>query len=49
MAAVRPMMQQPEGPKPNSSYNNNNKQTAVPSMQQEQSIKQVWEHRSIFS
>ncbi|XP_042255664.1 activated CDC42 kinase 1 isoform X1 [Thunnus maccoyii] len=41
MAAVKPMMQQPGGAKPNSSYNNNNGRTAVPSMQQEQSITQV--------
>ncbi|MEQ2232312.1 hypothetical protein ILYODFUR_009912, partial [Ilyodon furcidens] len=41
MAAVKPMMQQPGGPKPNSSYNNNNGRTVVPSMQQEHSIKQV--------
>ncbi|KAK5617326.1 hypothetical protein CRENBAI_007655 [Crenichthys baileyi] len=41
MAAVKPMMQQPGGPKPNSSYNNNNCRTVVPSMQQEQRIKQV--------
>ncbi|XP_062297351.1 activated CDC42 kinase 1 [Scomber scombrus] len=41
MAAVKPMMQQPGGAKPNSSYNNNNGRTAVPSMQQEQRITQV--------
>ncbi|XP_030254617.1 activated CDC42 kinase 1 isoform X1 [Sparus aurata] len=41
MAAVKPMIQQPGGAKPNSSYNNNNGRTAAPSMQQEQSIKQV--------
>ncbi|KAM3860368.1 activated CDC42 kinase 1 [Diretmus argenteus] len=41
MAAVKPMMQQPGGAKPNSSYNNNNGRTAAPSMQQEQSIAQV--------
>nr|CBN82170.1 Activated CDC42 kinase 1 [Dicentrarchus labrax] len=41
MAAVKPMIQQPGGAKPNSSYNNNNGRTAAPSMQQEQSITQV--------
>ncbi|XP_070708909.1 activated CDC42 kinase 1 [Pempheris klunzingeri] len=41
MVAVKPMMQQPGGTKPNSSHNNNNDRTAVPSMQQEQSITQV--------
>ncbi|XP_044033158.1 activated CDC42 kinase 1 isoform X2 [Siniperca chuatsi] len=41
MAAVKPMMQQPGGAKPNSSYNNNNGRTAAPSRQQEQSITQV--------
>ncbi|XP_075996483.1 activated CDC42 kinase 1 [Genypterus blacodes] len=41
MAAVKPMMQQPGGAKPNSSHNNNNGGPAAPSMQQEQSIKQV--------
>ncbi|KAF0028467.1 hypothetical protein F2P81_019554 [Scophthalmus maximus] len=44
MAAVKPMMQQQPGggAKTNSSYNNNNNgQTAVPSMQQEQSVSQV--------
>lgn len=42
MAAVKPMMQQPGGTKPNSSYNNNNgRTTKAPSMQQEQSISQV--------
>ncbi|XP_029384944.1 activated CDC42 kinase 1 [Echeneis naucrates] len=43
MAAVKPMMQQqqPGGGKRNSSYNNNNGRTAVPSMQQESSIRQV--------
>lgn len=41
MAAVKPMMQQPSGARPNSSYNNNNGRTAAPSMQQEQSITQV--------
>ncbi|XP_045889981.1 activated CDC42 kinase 1 isoform X1 [Micropterus dolomieu] len=41
MAAVKPMMQQPGGAKPNSSYNNNNGRTAAPSVQQEQSITQV--------
>ncbi|KAM7369675.1 hypothetical protein PAMP_010979 [Pampus punctatissimus] len=43
MAAVKPMMQQPGGAKPNSSYNNNNGRTAAPSMQQEQSVTQVQE------
>ncbi|KAM6971714.1 activated CDC42 kinase 1 isoform 1-T1 [Tautogolabrus adspersus] len=41
MAAVKPMIQQPGGAKPNSSYNNNNGRTAAPSMQQEQSVTQV--------
>lgn len=42
MAAVKPMMQQPSGAKPNTSYNNNNNEhTAALSMQQEQSITQV--------
>ncbi|XP_060920383.1 activated CDC42 kinase 1 isoform X2 [Labrus mixtus] len=41
MAAVKPMIQQPGGVKPNSSYNNNNGRTAAPSMQQEQSVTQV--------
>lgn len=41
MAAVKPMMQQPSGAKPNTSHNNNNEHTAAPSMQQEQSITQV--------
>lgn len=41
MAAVKPMIQQPGGAKPNSSYNNNNGRTASSSMQQEQSITQV--------
>ncbi|XP_071751582.1 activated CDC42 kinase 1 [Centroberyx gerrardi] len=41
MAAVKPMMQQPGGAKPNTSYNNNNGRTAAPSMQQEHSITQV--------
>ncbi|XP_040022876.2 activated CDC42 kinase 1 isoform X2 [Gasterosteus aculeatus] len=42
MAAVKPMIQQPGGAKPNSSYNNNNNgRTSAPSMQQEQSVTQV--------
>uniref|UniRef100_A0A1A8ISP3 Activated CDC42 kinase 1 n=1 Tax=Nothobranchius kuhntae TaxID=321403 RepID=A0A1A8ISP3_NOTKU len=41
MAAVKPMMQQPGGAKPNTSYNNNNGRAAAPSMQQDQSITQV--------
>lgn len=41
MAAVKPMMQQPSGAKPNSSYNNNNAPSAAPSMQQELNITQV--------
>lgn len=41
MAAVKPIMQQPGGAKPNSSYNNNNGRTAAPSMQREQSVTQV--------
>nr|XP_046227823.1 activated CDC42 kinase 1 isoform X2 [Scatophagus argus] len=41
MAAVKPMMQQPGGTKPNSSYNNNNGRTTALSMQQQQSITQV--------
>uniref|UniRef100_UPI0037E82E37 activated CDC42 kinase 1 isoform X2 n=1 Tax=Semicossyphus pulcher TaxID=241346 RepID=UPI0037E82E37 len=41
MAAVKPMIQQPGGAKPNSSYNNNNGRHAAPSMHQEQSITQV--------
>lgn len=41
MAAVKPMMQQPSGAKPNSSYNNNNGRAAAPSMQQELNITQV--------
>lgn len=41
MAAVKPMMQQPSGAKPNSSYNNNNGRSAAPSMQQELNIAQV--------
>lgn len=41
MAAVKPMMQQPSGAKPNSSYNNNNGRSAAPSMQQELNITQV--------
>ncbi|KAJ3611409.1 hypothetical protein NHX12_021424 [Muraenolepis orangiensis] len=42
MAAVKPIMQQSRA-KPNSSFNNNNNggRTTAPSMQQEQSIKQV--------
>ncbi|KAI3354877.1 hypothetical protein L3Q82_004675 [Scortum barcoo] len=46
MAAVKPMVHQPGGVKPNSSYNNNNCRTAAPSMQQEQSITQVRERWS---
>ncbi|KAK0143669.1 Activated CDC42 kinase 1 [Merluccius polli] len=44
MAAVKPIMQQSRA-KPNSSFNNNNGggRTTAPSMQQEQSIKQVQE------
>ncbi|XP_056868913.1 activated CDC42 kinase 1 [Takifugu flavidus] len=41
MAAVKPIMQQPSGAKPNSSYNNNNGCSAAPSMQQELNIAQV--------
>lgn len=43
MAAVKPIMQQPQpgGAKPNTSYNNNNGRVTAPSMQQEQSITQV--------
>lgn len=41
MAAVKPMMQQPSGAKPNSSYNNNNEPSAAPSMQQEMNVTQV--------
>lgn len=48
MAAVKPMIQQPGGAKPNSSYNNNNGRTAAPSMQQEQSIKQVRDRNTMF-
>ena len=48
MAAVKPMIQQPGGAKPNSSYNNNNGRTAAPSMQQEQSIKQVRDRETLF-
>lgn len=48
MAAVKPMIQQPGGAKPNSSYNNNNGRTAAPSMQQEQSIKQVGDRKTLF-
>lgn len=48
MAAVKPMIQQPGGAKPNSSYNNNNGRTAAPSMQQEQSIKQVRDSKTLF-
>uniref|UniRef100_A0A674N6W0 Activated CDC42 kinase 1 n=1 Tax=Takifugu rubripes TaxID=31033 RepID=A0A674N6W0_TAKRU len=40
MAAVKPIMQQPSGAKPNSSYNNNNGCSAAPSMQQELNIVQ---------
>ncbi|XP_034562049.1 activated CDC42 kinase 1 isoform X1 [Notolabrus celidotus] len=41
MAAVKPMIQQPGGAKPNSSYNNNNGRTPAPIMHKEQSITQV--------
>ncbi|CAJ1081620.1 activated CDC42 kinase 1 isoform X1 [Xyrichtys novacula] len=41
MAAVKPIIQQHGGAKPNSSYNNNNGRTAAPSMQQEQNVTQV--------
>lgn len=45
MVAVKPMMQQPSGAKPNSSYNNNNGRTAAPSMKREQSITQVCQRK----